>query len=166
MLAPVGVLTALAAIGGLLHVSGLWDASGEWLNDAVEPLVEPSTVQDYEASFVAALLGSLGMYLAWTRVRHGKELVTRPDARRLLERKLYFDELYDTIFYRPAVALARGAFRHVETPLIERPLDELGSAALDAGGGVARVQTGLVRTYALAVALAVAVLVVVFVAVR
>ena len=50
--------------------------------------------------------------------------------------------------------------------MIERSLDEIGSGTIQAGGGVARVQSGLLRTYALAVTVAVLVLVVVFVAVR
>nr|MBA2642069.1 NADH-quinone oxidoreductase subunit L [Actinomycetota bacterium] len=79
---------------------------------------------------------------------------------------LYFDELYDALFYRPAAALSRVLRQRVEEPLIERSLDEIGSGALQAGGGVARAQSGLLRTYAFAIALSVAVLVVVFVTVR
>ena len=56
--------------------------------------------------------------------------------------------------------------QRVEEPVIERSLDEIGSGTIQVGGEVARVQSGLLRTYALAIAFAVAVLVVVFVAVR
>ena len=45
-------------------------------------------------------------------------------------------------------------------------MDEIGSGTIQVGGEVARVQSGLLRTYALTIALAVCVLVVVFVAVR
>ena len=50
--------------------------------------------------------------------------------------------------------------------MIERSLDEIGSGTIQVGGEVARIQTGLLRTYALVIAAAVCVLVVVFVAVR
>ena len=50
--------------------------------------------------------------------------------------------------------------------MIERSLEEIGSGTIQAGGGVARLQTGLLRSYAVALAVAVVVLVVVFVAVR
>ena len=92
--------------------------------------------------------------------------MTNPAAWRTLEHKFHFDELYDSLFYRPAAALANSLRRNVEEPVIERSLDEIGSSTILAGGGVGRVQTGLLRTYALAIALAVCVLVVVFVAVR
>jgi NADH-quinone oxidoreductase subunit L len=92
--------------------------------------------------------------------------VTQPSVWSVLEHKFYFDELYDALFYRPAAALSVALRRNVEEPVIERSLDEIGSGTIQVGGEVARVQSGLLRTYALAIAFAVAVLVVVFVAVR
>ena len=41
MLIPVGVLTVLAAIGGLLVIPGVWEPFLDWIDSAVEPLVEP-----------------------------------------------------------------------------------------------------------------------------
>jgi NADH-quinone oxidoreductase subunit L len=111
-------------------------------------------------------LGLVGFYLARRAFRASRQLVTRPIAWRVLEHKFYFDELYDALFYRPAVALANALRRRVEEPVIARSLDEIGAGTVQAGGEVARVQSGLLRTYALTIAFAVAVLVVVFVAVR
>ena len=56
--------------------------------------------------------------------------------------------------------------RNIEEPVVERSLDEIGSGTIQVGGEVARVQSGLLRTYAVAIAFSVVVLVVVFVAVR
>jgi len=92
--------------------------------------------------------------------------VPSPSIWRVLEHKLYFDELYDALFYRPAVALSNALRRNVEEPIVERSLEEIGSGTIEVGGGVGRLQSGLLRSYALAIAFAVAVLVVVFVAVR
>ena len=50
--------------------------------------------------------------------------------------------------------------------MIDRSIDEIGSGTIQASGGLARAQTGLLRTYALAIASAVCVLIIVFVAVR
>ena len=41
MLIPVGVLTVLAAIGGLLVIPGVWEPFLNWIDSAVEPLVTP-----------------------------------------------------------------------------------------------------------------------------
>ena len=89
-----------------------------------------------------------------------------PELQRLLEHKLWFDELYDALFYRPAVAIALWLRRDVETPYIEGSLVEIGRAGEEAGAGVARIQSGLLRTYALTIAVTVVVLAVVFVSVR
>jgi NADH-quinone oxidoreductase subunit L len=166
MLVPVGILTVLATIGGLVVIPGVWEPFLTWIDETAEPLVHPSVAQDYLTSAIAVTLGLVGLFLARRAFRAGRQLVRQPEPWRVLEHKLYFDELYDALFYRPAVALATTLLRRVEEPVIERSLDEIGSGTIQAGGEVARVQTGLLRTYALAIAFGVAVLIVVFVAVR
>ncbi len=54
----------------------------------------------------------------------------------------------------------------VEVPVVQRSLVEIGDGVRTAGGGTARLQTGLLRSYALVIAGSVAILVVVFLAVR
>jgi NADH-quinone oxidoreductase subunit L len=166
MLIPVGVLTVLATIGGLVVIPGVWEPFLHWIDETAEPLVEPTVAQDYGTSAIAVTLALIGYYLARRAFQAGRQLVTQPAVWNVLEHKLYFDELYDALFYRPAAALSVALRRNVEEPVIERSLDEIGSGTLQVGGEVARVQSGLLRTYALAIAFAVAVLVVVFVAVR
>jgi NADH-quinone oxidoreductase subunit L len=166
MLVPVGVLTVLSAIGGLLSIPGVWHPFTHWVDESAEALVEPPSTTEWVVSAIAVTLGLVGVWLARRAFLAGRQLVTSPDAWRVLEHKFYADELYDALFYRPAVAVANGLRRNVEEPLIERSLDEIGSGTIQASGGVARLQSGLLRSYALAVAVAVFVLVVVFVAVR
>ena len=166
MLIPVGVLTVLATVGGLLYIPGVWEPLEHWLDAFAEPLVVPTVTQDYVSSAIAVTLALVGLLVARRAFQAGRQIVTRPGPWRVLEHKLYFDELYDALFYRTAVALANALRRDIEQPLIERSLDEIGSGTIQAGGGLARVQSGLLRTYALVIAAAVCVLVVVFVAVR
>jgi NADH-quinone oxidoreductase subunit L len=163
---PVAILTALAAVGGLLEIPGVWDPFSAWLEEVAEPLVHPSTAQDYGTSVLAVGLGVLGILAAWRAVSAGRELVPWPGAHRLLEHKFWFDELYDALFYRPAAALAVRLRTDVETPVIEGGLTEVAQTTGEAASAVARAQTGLLRTYALAIAASVVVLVIVFVAVR
>ena len=166
MLVPVGVLAVLATIGGLVSIPGVWHPFTHWVEETGEPLVEATTRQDYLTSAIAVALGIVGLLLARRAFLRGGQLVTQPSAWRTFEHKFYFDELYDALFYRPAAALANALRRNVEEPVIERSLDEIGSGTILASGGLARFQTGLLRTYALAITFAVCVLIVVFVAVR
>jgi NADH-quinone oxidoreductase subunit L len=166
MLIPVGVLTVLATIGGLVVIPGVWEPFLHWIDETAEPLVEPTVAQDYGTSAIAVALGLIGIFLARRAFQAGRQLVTNPGAWRVLEHKLYFDELYDALFYRPAVAISNALRRNVEEPIIERSLDEIGSGTIQVGGEVARVQSGLLRTYAVAITIGVLILVAVFVAVR
>jgi NADH-quinone oxidoreductase subunit L len=166
MLLPVGILAVLSTIGGLITIPGVWHPLSDWLAESAEPLVEPSTGEEYLVSAIAVVLGVVGYLFARGAFERRRQLVTSPDAWRWLEHKLFFDELYDALFYRPAAGLARWLRRNVEEPLIEGSLDEIGSGTIQASGEIARVQSGLLRTYALTIALAVCVLVVVFLAVR
>jgi len=166
MLVPVGILTVLATIGGLVAIPGVWEPFLHWIDETAQPLVEPTVGQDYGTSAIAVTLGLVGLFLARRAFQAGRQLVTNPELWRVLEHKLYFDELYDALFYRPAAAISAALRRNVEEPVIERSLDEIGSGTIHVGGEVARFQSGLLRTYALAITFAVCVLVVVFVAVR
>ncbi|MEX2614185.1 MAG: NADH-quinone oxidoreductase subunit L [Gaiellaceae bacterium] len=166
MLVPVGILAVLSAIGGLLSIPGVWHPFTHWIEETGEALVEPTAGQEYLTSAISVALAIVGILLARRAFQRDRQLVMQPGAWRVFEHKLYFDELYDALFYRPAVALANALRRNVEEPVIERSLGEIGSGTIQASGGLARVQTGLLRTYALAIAFGVLVLVVVFVAVR
>jgi NADH-quinone oxidoreductase subunit L len=166
MLLPVGILTVLSTIGGLVVIPGVWEPFLHWIDETAEPLVHATVAEDYGTSAIAVALALVGFFIARAAFRRDRQLVTRPAVWRVLEHKFYFDELYDALFYRPAVALADTLRRRVEEPVVERSLEEIGSGTIQVGGEVARVQTGLLRTYALAIAFAVAVLIVVFVAVR
>jgi NADH-quinone oxidoreductase subunit L len=166
MLLPVGVLSVLATIGGLVVIPGVWEPFLHWIDETAEPLVTATVTEDYGTSAIAVSLALVGFFVARRAFAAGRQVVTNPGVWRVLEHKLYFDELYDALFYRPAAALSHALRRNVEEPVVERSLDEIGSGTIQIGGEVARVQSGLLRTYAVAIAFAVCVLVVVFVAVR
>jgi NADH-quinone oxidoreductase subunit L len=164
---PVAVLTVLAAIGGWLQFAGIWTPVSDWLDPVTPALVEASGVQDAVSSVLAVGLGLAGIWVAWWI--YGAKRARAPRiawAQALLEHKFYFDELYDAVFYRPAVFLANAHLRWVERPLVFGSISELAAGVRELGLGARALQTGLVRTYALAIAASVAVVMVVFVVVR
>jgi NADH-quinone oxidoreductase subunit L len=166
MVLPVAALAVLTTIGGLISIPGLWHPFANWLQGVAEPLAEPSTGQDYLTSLIAVVLGGAGILIARRAYNSGRELVANARVHTVLEHKLYFDELYDAAFSRPAQALAARLRDQVEAPVVQGSLVEIGSGIRGAAGSVARLQTGLVRSYALAIAASLVVLVIVFVAVR
>jgi NADH-quinone oxidoreductase subunit L len=173
MTSTVTVLALLATVGGLVQIAGLWHLLGDFLDPATYvdrehlALVEPSTAQDWLTSLIAVALGLAGVAIAWRIYGARRAEAPRANvARRSLEHKLYFDEAYDLLFYRPAAAFAHGFSYVIERPLIEGSIAGLAGGTRLLSGRLGRVQTGYLRTYALAIAGGVALLALVFVSVR
>jgi NADH-quinone oxidoreductase subunit L len=164
MLVPVGILGILATVGGWLQVPGGWHLVSDWLDPVAEPLVEATTTQEAWTSVASVALGVAGIAVAWWIYSARRSPAPRPS--RALEHKLYFDELYDALFFRPAVATSKVLYALVEGPLVAGSISGLGEAVRRLGTGARSLQTGLVRTYALAIAASLAVLALVFIAVR
>jgi len=172
MTVPVAALAVLAVVGGWVQIAGVWHPFGEWLDPIAVgrehlALVEPTVTQDYVTSALAVGLGAVGIAVAWMLYGSRKWAVPRvPEAQRTLEHKLWFDELYDAIFYKPGVLVSRLLRDGIEKPLIGGSISGVTLGAREAGGAVGEVQTGYLRSYALAIAAAVAVLIVVFITVQ
>jgi NADH-quinone oxidoreductase subunit L len=167
MTAPVLVLAVLSVVGGWIQWAPFWDPVSKWLDPVAPPLAVPTDTQEALASFFAVLLGLAGIGVAWLIYGTRRWRVPRlAFSQRVLEHKFYFDEAYDFAFYRPAVFLAKGLGRWIEGPIIGGSVRELANAVREAGLDTSRLQTGLVRTYALAIAASLAVITIVFVAVR
>jgi NADH-quinone oxidoreductase subunit L len=167
MAVPVAILAVLSVTGGWIQWAPFWTPIDTWLDTVAEPLVVPASWMDWTTSAIALLLGGAGWFTAWVLYSARSYRVPRlAFAQRVLEHKFYFDELYDAVFYRPTVAFTKALYRWIENPLITGSTRELGDEMRDLGGVVARLQTGLLRTYALVIASSVAILAIVFVAAR
>jgi NADH-quinone oxidoreductase subunit L len=161
---PVGVLTVLAAFGGWLQFAGIWTPVSDWLEPVAPALVDASSLQEAASSVIAVALGLAGIGAAWWI--YAARRAEAPASPPVLEHKFYFDELYDALFYRPAVFLAKALFKWVERPLIFGSVREIAAAFRELGLDTRALQTGLVRTYVLAIAGSLAVATLVFVVVR
>ena len=167
MTVPVAILAVLATIGGLIQIPGLWQLFSDFLDPVVEPLVEPSATLDWTVSAITVAVGLLGIGIAWTLYGARRRPVPRwAFGQRALEHKLWFDELYDALFYRPAVWLVAMLRQWFEEPVIDGSIGEVAGATQETATAVGSAQTGFLRSYALAIAVSVAVMVVVFVSVR
>ncbi len=169
MVVPVGVLAVLATVGGWLQWSPRWHYVTDWLAPAARTLAvaEPTNTQEYWTSTATVAAGLVGIAVAW--LVYGRETLrvpVAPFARRVLEHKFYADELYDALFYKPAVALSVWLASDVEDQVILPTGPDLGQTALDTGAVVRRLQTGLLRTYVFLLASGAAVVALVFLLVK
>jgi len=169
MLVPVGILTVLAAIGGWIQFQPFWEPITHWLSSvaATTPDATATNWDDLVSSLIAPALGIAGIVLAWLIWSKERIAVPKlPAVQRVLEHKFYFDELYDEIFYKPAVAAANIFRRDFEEPVVLTSGNDIGEGALEVGHAAQRIQTGLLRTYVLAFGVGTAVIAVIFLVVR
>jgi NADH-quinone oxidoreductase subunit L len=165
MIAPVGVLAVLATFGGWIQWSPHWDPFTKWLEPVAPTLVAavPTSTQELFTSIAAVLAGAAGIAIAWALYAEKRfEIPKLPAVQRVLENKFYFDQLYDWLFYEPAVALAKWLRTEVEEPVILQGGTDIGQTTLEAGGVVRRIQTGVLRTYVFFIAAGAAALILAF----
>jgi NADH-quinone oxidoreductase subunit L len=165
MMVPVAILSVLSIVGGWIQFSPIWHPLTDWLAPVAGtlPAAEPTNTQEWVTSGIAMAIGLTGIAVAYAI--YGRKRVAvprRPFLQRTLEHKFYFDELYDAIFYKPAVALANYSRKDFEEPVILAAGPDLGETAFDTGRGVRRLQTGLLRTYVLVLGSGMAVVAIVF----
>jgi NADH-quinone oxidoreductase subunit L len=154
MLVPVFILAALTVVGGFVQTRALG--------------IGPAVVTDFLASVVGGgweenlgvvliglvtmVLGAL-LFLAAYRVyveRSWKPWSARyPRAQRLLERKYYFDEVYNAAFVRPMDGLANWGLRDIEEPILDGAVAGTGRAAVASASSLSLTQSGYFRNYVL-----------------
>jgi NADH-quinone oxidoreductase subunit L len=160
----VGMLALLSTIGGFLQFSPVWHPLTTWLEPVTPALVDPTGSQEAVASIVAVGVGLIGIAVAWAIYAAKRREAPKPV--RAFEKKFYWDELYDWLWYYPADLVSRGLYALVERPLIAGSMSAVTAAFGLGSTELGRAQNGLVRTYALALAGSVAILAIVFVSVR
>jgi len=164
MMVPVAILAVLATVGGLLQTRALGFGTSAVTN-FLEPAVGPQRWEETTVSIAIGLVTMLvgaGLFVWALYSRPWSSYV--PWAQRLLERKYYFDEIYDWAVVRPMDWVAAFALRDVERPVIDAAVVDTGLVARWSARGFSATQTGYFRNYALvfvagAVAITIALLV-------
>jgi NADH-quinone oxidoreductase subunit L len=164
MLWTVGMLGVLSCVAGFLQFAPLWEPFTKWLDPVAAPIAIPTNTQEWATSIIAVCIGLAGIGTAY--VLYSAKSVAVPKALPVLEKKFYWDELYDLLWYRSSDAIARGLYTLVELPLIGGSISAVTGVVGDGAKELSIAQNGLVRTYALALAGGLAILTVVFVAAR
>jgi NADH-quinone oxidoreductase subunit L len=155
MLIPVFILAALATIGGFIQTRALGFGPklvDDFLQSAAGKQSWEGGASEVIATFVTMILASLlflGAYRIYIQHVWQPWSAIVPWAQRLLERKYYFDELYDAIFVRTMDGLARVGLRYVEEPLIDGAVVGTGELAQAGAQSLSLTQTGYFRNYVL-----------------
>jgi NADH-quinone oxidoreductase subunit L len=156
MRAPVGILTVLTCVGGLLQINAGFPIGWRLVEDYLAPVVgplgwEPRSLE-YAITVTTFVLGVFTFLLAYYfyvqprfRVLAGRF----PRLQRLLEHKYYFDELYDKLFVRPLDRSAVVGDKIIERPVLEGSIEEVGVVASAGAANLSLVENGYFRAYML-----------------
>jgi NADH-quinone oxidoreductase subunit L len=166
MTVPMGLLGAGAVLGGLLGVS----IQGGRIQRFLGPVVGEAEahaaggLSEVGLSVVASIVAAAGIVLAWVVYGSGRVdwLALRArfgGVRRALNRGLYVDDAYGAFLVVPGKAAAGFSASVLDVRLVDGAANGIGRAFLRLAGVGRRLQTGLVRTYALAFLLGAAALV-------
>src|SRR5713101_6042311 len=155
MLIPVFILAMLATIGGFIQTRALGfgpQLVDDFLKSAVGKQSWEGGASEVFATFATMILAALlflGAYRIYIQQVWKPWSAIVPWAQRLLERKYYFDELYDAIFVRTMDGLAHGGMRYIEEPIIDGVVVGTGELAEAGAHSLSLTQTGYFRNYVL-----------------
>lgn len=171
MLLPLVVLAIGAVVAGLIfHNAFLGEGYQEFWKGALFTRPENHILEEMHhlpgwVPLLPTIMMILGFLLAvYMYIIDAKQpaklAADHPILYRFLLNKWYFDELYDAIFVRPAIAIGRLFWRTGDQRIIDGlGPDGISARVLDVTRGVVRVQTGYVYHYAFAMLIGVAALV-------
>ncbi|HSS61661.1 MAG TPA: NADH-quinone oxidoreductase subunit L [Candidatus Limnocylindrales bacterium] len=149
MMVPVAILAILATVGGFIQTRALGigpSAVDDFLKSTVGPVRWEGGGAEIAVTFLTMILAT-ALFAGALRIRPWSAYA--PWAQRLLERKYYFDEIYDAAFVRPMDWLAGFALRDVERPVIDGAVVETGVVAQAGAAGLSLTQSGYFRNYVL-----------------
>ena len=154
----MGILGVLSIVGGAIQIPGVTDVLGTFLEGtfagSIFSSIVPSDADAWLGLLVGAITSASGIGLAYLLyvARPGTTARLRQRVPRLhtfLERKWYFDELYDMGIYRPVIGAGRFANSVIERVVVNGIVG--GATGMVRGFGVVvrGAQSGFVRGYAL-----------------
>jgi NADH-quinone oxidoreductase subunit L len=170
MTAPMAVIGILTVMGGLLGTSLDTGRIHGFLAPVVGEVEHAAAggLSELTLSVIATAVALLGVALGWLVYGSGRidwrEVRTRfAGIRRTLAHGLYVDDAYGRALVMPAKAASSFAANTVDARVIDGTVDGVGRWFARLASVGRRLQTGLVRTYALAFLLGAVALVVVLV---
>jgi NADH-quinone oxidoreductase subunit L len=144
---PIVILAAGAVVGGYIPVAS-------FLTPVFGRAVEVGTATFIGLAALSVLVALVGFAVAYLLHARRPELAVAWRTRlgpihTLVEHKYYIDELYDRLFVRPGLALARFLNDVVEPRVIDGAVNAVAAAVMVEAQDVRGIQTGRVRSYAL-----------------
>jgi NADH-quinone oxidoreductase subunit L len=154
MVLPLWILAFFAATAGVLALSNNHLSLAKW----IDPVFGSNLFDDHLSTGAVWALGITDAVIAVIGVFVGLRLWMAVSDRPQLEipflrNSWYIDELYDTIFGRPAERLAAFSAEVIDPKVIDGGVNGVATLVRRSGALIRRTQTGYVRNYVLGIVL-------------
>ena len=167
MVVPMLILAAGAIAAGLANLPGfsILGIPESWMSDLLTGHGEPFPTGIAISSSLVAALGIVVAYAIYVRriITPEKIMATFSPIHRILARKYYMDEIYETGIVRKVGMgiVARGG-DIIDRNIVDRVVDIVGAIGRHFGGGIAKLQTGQVQVYGVGIFIGLIVIMAVF----
>jgi len=172
MLAPLVVLAVLSVIGGWVNIPKALGGNQGFANYLAPAIQTPAEIGHEQAgarevkeeegergteltfTVLSVVVAFAGLGLAWLLYVKRPELPDRITTSIrcmyvLVKNKYYVDEIYNTLFVGPLMAISTYVFwRGVDQGVIDGTVNGLGSTSKGIGNGLRHMQSGNIRSYA------------------
>jgi NADH-quinone oxidoreductase subunit L len=159
MRVPLQALALLSIVGGWVGIPLIQGA--DVFGDFLAPVFPHAADGHHEALLEVAMMlvslaiAFLGIFLAYSFYVRGQGVGASyaqrwPGLYQLLANKYYVDEIYDAFIVQPIKRASQWMWRSFEDGVIDAAVNGAGAAVQAAGGAVRRLQTGYVKSYAVA----------------
>ncbi|QQR40711.1 NADH-quinone oxidoreductase subunit L [Devosia rhizoryzae] len=170
MLVPLYVLAVGAVLAGavfygmffenLEHIESFFAGAIVVDHEIIEAAHHVPWLVKWSATF-AMIIGFIAAYILYIRRPEmpGRIAATNPGLYKFLLNKWYFDELYNTIFVKPALYIGRAVWKGFDDQLIDQTFTEgLGRRVQNVTNWVVKLQSGYLYHYAFAMLIGIAAL--------
>ena len=158
------ILAVLSAIGGFIGIPEIFGGK-HFLSEFLNPVFEPaqkalqvhshsSAITEYILIGITVLASVLSIFFAYNKF-YKKAVVPESDEKisgipKLLSKKYYIDEIYNTIIVLPILWLSKFLHRVIEEKTIDNFVNKTGDFILYSGNKLRKIQSGITGFYLLA----------------
>ncbi len=157
MTLPLIVLAVLSSVGGFIGMPELFHAP-HFLNEFLSPVIFKSSHEEASHTFeillmsVSVILLAIIMYATYSyyvtkKVKPEEDSEELDSFAKLLTNKYYVDEIYAAIITKPLDKLAAFVYKYIDQGLIDKTVNNTGTALNGISGQLRKLQNGNIGAY-------------------
>ncbi len=158
MTTPLIILAIFSIVGGFIGIPHVFHLGEHWLQEFLEPILEPSILKqpiinelsanaEFGLMAIAVAIASLGIFLAYTLYKNYNSNSQNTGLAKFLEEKWHFDEAYENVIIKPLNKLSNFFNQIIEPKGIDGVVNGVGKLVKVSANKLRLLQSGMVGFY-------------------